>query len=54
MAEVVLEIRLKNRYNRLPPMEILFLHRKLAGLYLLFSRLEARIDVRDIAKTHQI
>ncbi|MBT2971688.1 MAG: AarF/ABC1/UbiB kinase family protein [Candidatus Thiodiazotropha sp. (ex Ctena orbiculata)] len=54
MAEVVLEIRLKNRYNRLPPMDILFLHRKLAGLYLLFSRLEARIDVRDIAKTHQI
>ncbi|MET0068801.1 MAG: AarF/ABC1/UbiB kinase family protein [Candidatus Thiodiazotropha sp.] len=54
MAEVVLEIRLKNRYNRLPPMEILFLHRKLAGLYLLFSRLDASIEVRDISKTYQI
>ncbi|MES9994159.1 MAG: AarF/ABC1/UbiB kinase family protein [Candidatus Thiodiazotropha sp.] len=54
MAEIVLELRLKNRYNRLPPMDILFLHRKLGGLYLLFSRLQAKIDVRGISHTYLI
>ncbi|MES9971875.1 MAG: AarF/ABC1/UbiB kinase family protein [Candidatus Thiodiazotropha sp.] len=50
MAEIVVEMRLKNRYNRLPPMDILFLHRKLGGLYLLFSRLEAKLDVRGMIR----
>jgi predicted unusual protein kinase regulating ubiquinone biosynthesis (AarF/ABC1/UbiB family) len=45
MSEIVMEMRLKNRYNRLPPMDVLFLHRKLGGLYLLFSRLNVKIDV---------
>jgi predicted unusual protein kinase regulating ubiquinone biosynthesis (AarF/ABC1/UbiB family) len=48
MSEIVLEMRLKNRFNRLPPMDVLFLHRKLGGLYLLFSRLKAKIDVRGM------
>jgi predicted unusual protein kinase regulating ubiquinone biosynthesis (AarF/ABC1/UbiB family) len=48
MAEIVLTMRLKNRYNRLPPMNILFLHRKLGGLYLLLSRLNAKLDVRGM------
>jgi predicted unusual protein kinase regulating ubiquinone biosynthesis (AarF/ABC1/UbiB family) len=45
MSEIVMDMRLKNHYNRLPPMDVLFLHRKLGGLYLLFSRLNVKIDV---------
>ena len=29
----------------MPPPEILFLHRKIGGLYLLLSRLRARVDL---------
>jgi predicted unusual protein kinase regulating ubiquinone biosynthesis (AarF/ABC1/UbiB family) len=50
MNDTVIEMRLKNRYTRLPPMDVLFLHRKLGGLYLLFSRLNAKIDVRNICR----
>jgi phage terminase Nu1 subunit (DNA packaging protein) len=52
MAEIVLAIRLQNRYKRLSPMDILFLHRKLAGFYLLFSRLNAKVDVRGMTRTY--
>ena len=39
------ELRLRQRYWHLPPPELLFLHRKLGGTYLLCARLRARIDV---------
>ena len=45
MRDIVTEMRLRERFARLPPPEILFLHRKLGGLYLLLSRLRARIPV---------
>lgn len=48
MSEIVLELRLQEKYTRIPPPEILFLHRKLGGLYLLLSRLHARLPVRQI------
>lgn len=35
-----------------PPVDALFLHRKLAGLYLLISRLNARVDVGRILDAH--
>jgi predicted unusual protein kinase regulating ubiquinone biosynthesis (AarF/ABC1/UbiB family) len=54
MSEIVLNMRLKNRYNRLPPMDVLFLHRKLGGLYMLFSRLKVKIDVRGICGVNLI
>jgi predicted unusual protein kinase regulating ubiquinone biosynthesis (AarF/ABC1/UbiB family) len=38
-------LRLRQRYWHLPPLDILFLHRKLAGTYLLCTRLRARVDV---------
>ena len=41
----VLDLRFKQRFNRLPPPDILFLHRKLGGLYLLFKRLRAILPV---------
>jgi predicted unusual protein kinase regulating ubiquinone biosynthesis (AarF/ABC1/UbiB family) len=48
MGEMIVQMRLQQRFTRLPPMDILFLHRKLGGLYLLLSRLKARIPVRAI------
>ena len=35
-----------------PPADILFLHRKLGGLYLLAARLRARVDVRRLLVEH--
>jgi hypothetical protein len=40
------------KYARLPPVDILFLHRKLGGLYLLLSRLRAQLPVRALLETH--
>ena len=45
MSDIVVEMRLRSRYGRLPPTDVLFLHRKLGGLYLLLSRLRARVPV---------
>ena len=48
ISDTVLELRLNTRYGRLPPADVLFLHRKLGGLYLLFSRLHASVPVRQL------
>ncbi len=48
MSEIVLDMRLREKFTRIPPPEILFLHRKLGGLYLLLSRLQATIPVNRL------
>ena len=48
MSEKLIRVRSNKTFQRLPAVELLFLHRKLAGLYLLASRLRARVDVREI------
>jgi predicted unusual protein kinase regulating ubiquinone biosynthesis (AarF/ABC1/UbiB family) len=50
MADAVVEMRLKQGYSRLPPTEILFLHRKLGGLYLLLARLRARLPIARLTR----
>lgn len=50
VSDIVLDMRLNEKYGRIPPVEILFLHRKLAGLYLLLNRLRARIPVRELVR----
>jgi hypothetical protein len=45
VSEQVLTLRLDHRYGRLPPPDVLFLHRKLGGMYLLSQRLRARVDL---------
>jgi hypothetical protein len=48
MKDIVMRMRLDERFARVPPPEILFLHRKLGGLYLLLSRLHARVPVATL------
>ncbi|MDO6777083.1 AarF/ABC1/UbiB kinase family protein [Shewanella sp. 3_MG-2023] len=36
-----------------PPTDAIFIHRKLAGIYLLASRIKAKIDVRQLFLSHQ-
>ncbi len=48
ISEKVMAMRLESRCWRMPSTDLLFLHRKLGGLYMLFSKLRARIPVRDI------
>jgi predicted unusual protein kinase regulating ubiquinone biosynthesis (AarF/ABC1/UbiB family) len=48
ITDKAVDLRLKERFGRLPPPAMLFLHRKLGGLYLLFSHLRAEIRVRDL------
>jgi hypothetical protein len=45
---MLVRLRLHERFSRIPPPDVLFLHRKLGGLYLLLTRLRARIDVRAL------
>ena len=48
MSDALLELRIGAGYERLPPPDVLFLHRKLGGLYLLFTRLQATVPVRQL------
>ena len=48
MMDKLVKLRFEQRYTRLPPADILFLHRKLGGLYLLLAHLGAKIDVAEI------
>ena len=52
MSNLVVEMRLRDRYGRLPPTDVLFLHRKLAGLYLLLTRIDATLALRELIDPH--
>ena len=52
MTERLVAMRLEGRNWRFPPTDILFLHRKLGGLYMLCQRLRARINVAAIVNVH--
>jgi len=41
-------LRVNQRYLHLPPTDLLFLHRKFAGTYLLCARLRAQVDVASL------
>lgn len=51
MRDRLVDMRLRNKFWRLPPTGILFLHRKLGGLYMLLSRLRASVAVRELIST---
>jgi predicted unusual protein kinase regulating ubiquinone biosynthesis (AarF/ABC1/UbiB family) len=52
MSEQVLRLRLEHRMWRMPPPEILFLHRKLGGIYLACARLRARVNVNRLVEPY--
>lgn len=52
MSEVLIEMRIRSRFGRLPPVPVLFLHRKLGGLYLQLSRLRASLPVRELVSSY--
>lgn len=47
IKEAGMSVSTQRDYWHTPPADAIFLHRKLAGLYLLAARLGARVDVRD-------
>jgi hypothetical protein len=50
LSEQVLSLRLEQGFGRLPPPDVLYLHRKLGGLYLLCKRLRARVPVSELMR----
>lgn len=50
LSEQVLSLRLEQGFGRLPPPDVLYLHRKLGGLYLLCKRLRARVPVSELTR----
>ena len=52
MQAKVTGLRFGQRVWRLPPADLLFLHRKLAGLYLLCARLRARVPVKQLIEPY--
>jgi len=48
VREVALELAFGHGFFRPPPPDTVFLHRKLAGMFLLCARLRARVDVRAL------
>ncbi|WP_432471601.1 ABC1 kinase family protein [Amphritea sp. HPY] len=45
VADQAISLRLHQRYMHLPPTDLLFLHRKFGGTYLLCARLRAQVDI---------
>jgi hypothetical protein len=52
MSDQVLSLRLESRMWRMPPPDVLFLHRKLGGMYLLCARLSACVDVGRLVEPY--
>ena len=49
LREAGVALGLERDFWHIPPIDTLFLHRKLGGLYLLAARLKARVNVRELA-----
>jgi hypothetical protein len=41
-------------FSHAPPVDALFLHRKIGGLYLLAAKLRARVDIRALFMPHAL
>lgn len=50
LHETGLALGLDREFWHVPPADVLFLHRKLGGLYLLAARLKARVNVHELAR----
>lgn len=52
MSEKVMRLRFEQQFWRLPPTDLLYLHRKLGGLYMLCTRLRARVQVHRLVEPY--
>ena len=52
LSDKLMKLRSQKDFQRIPPADVIFLHRKLAGIYLLCANINAHVDVR--AKIHDI
>ncbi|MEO0959186.1 MAG: AarF/ABC1/UbiB kinase family protein, partial [Pseudomonadota bacterium] len=48
MREAGTALALDRSFDHVPPMDILYLQRKLAGMYLLAARLRSRVSLRPL------
>ncbi len=49
LRDMGLELGMADGYREIPPVDVLYLHRKFGGLYLLARRLKARVDIAGLA-----
>lgn len=52
MSQLLFKLRMENRLWRMPPPDILFLHRKLGGMYMLCTKLQAHVDVARLVEQY--
>jgi hypothetical protein len=52
LREAGTALSLQQNYWHAPPADALFLHRKIAGMYLLAARLKARVNVRNLLQRY--
>ena len=52
MRDVGMQLGTDRDFWHTPPVDALFLHRKIGGLYLLAARLGARVDIRGLFLRH--
>ncbi|MGB5224297.1 MAG: AarF/ABC1/UbiB kinase family protein [Arenicellales bacterium] len=52
MSQLLFKLRMENRLWRMPPPDILFLHRKLGGMYMLCAKIQARVDVGKLVEQY--
>jgi predicted unusual protein kinase regulating ubiquinone biosynthesis (AarF/ABC1/UbiB family) len=52
LSDKLLYLRNNHSFQRIPPADVIFLHRKLAGIFLLCARINARVDVRAMLLEH--
>lgn len=48
ISQAGMEMSFKNNYWHTPPVDAIFLHRKLAGVYLIAARLKSRVNVKKL------
>ena len=48
LSQHVVGMRIEHDFGRLPPPDMLYLHRKLGGLYFLLKRLNARVSISEL------
>ncbi|MDP1529119.1 MAG: AarF/ABC1/UbiB kinase family protein [Rhodoferax sp.] len=53
LREAGMALGLERDFWHIPPIDTLFLHRKLGGLYLLAARLKARVNVQQLVRAYQ-